>query len=93
MSERLLKNVRLCSLVWGLILSVCIVDISVAVEPNLKSLEVSYTREIQPILKSYCHECHSGKLIEAELDLSTFKEFAQVRKDPKSLAKNQRDAR
>ena len=51
-------------------------------EPNVKSLEQTYEPGIRPLLQRYCHECHSGNVIEADLDLETFAKWADVRKRP-----------
>jgi hypothetical protein len=50
-------------------------------EPDLNTLEQSYQPSIQPLLKTYCHECHSGD--EAEIDLAALKTMADVRRQPK----------
>ena len=49
---------------------------------NAKQLEAAYSSEIQPLIKRFCHECHAGERTEAEIDLTTFDQFAKVRKDP-----------
>ena len=45
-------------------------------------LERAYTAEVRPLLKRYCHKCHSGELIEAEIDLAAFVHWSDVRKRP-----------
>ncbi len=39
----------------------------------------TFTSEIQPLLKEYCFDCHSGDTIEAEMDLSKFTDITDVR--------------
>ena len=48
-----------------------------------RSLEQSYQPSILPLLKSYCHRCHSGRKAEAEIDLASLKTMADVRRQPK----------
>jgi hypothetical protein len=47
------------------------------------SLERAYQAEIQPLLKSYCYECHSGDTQEAEIDLAAFTDLATIRQQTK----------
>ncbi|MEX2169261.1 MAG: DUF1592 domain-containing protein [Pirellulales bacterium] len=49
---------------------------------DLTPLERTYPIEVQPLLKRYCHECHSGDLVEAEIDFSAFATLSDVRKQP-----------
>ncbi|MDB5390599.1 MAG: cytochrome, partial [Planctomycetaceae bacterium] len=56
-------------------------------EFDVKLLEKSYLPEIRALVVRYCHECHSGDRAEAEIDLSTFATFAEVRKHPKAWQK------
>lgn len=58
------------------------VDETRADEPNAKSLEQAYEPDIRPLIQRHCYECHSGNLVEADLDLETFKNWAAVRKHP-----------
>ncbi len=55
----------------------------VAAETLPVELERVYPSDIQPLLRRFCHECHSEKLAEAEIDLTTFTTLADVRKHPK----------
>lgn len=50
---------------------------------DVSKLGDSLTKEIQPLLKKYCHECHSKTVMEADVDLTTFINIADVRKHPK----------
>ncbi|MFP6694513.1 MAG: DUF1587 domain-containing protein, partial [Pirellulales bacterium] len=52
-------------------------------EPDVTVLEQAYQPNIQPLLKTYCHECHSGDEAEAEIDLAAMKTMADVRRQPK----------
>ncbi|HUY34306.1 MAG TPA: DUF1592 domain-containing protein [Pirellulales bacterium] len=56
-------------------------------EPDLTSLGVAYPTEIQPLVARYCHKCHSGERIEAEIDLASFATWADVRKHPPTWQK------
>eukprot|EP00456_Euglypha_rotunda_P001213 TRINITY_DN1021_c0_g1_i1.p1 TRINITY_DN1021_c0_g1~~TRINITY_DN1021_c0_g1_i1.p1 ORF type:complete len:1414 (-),score=292.66 TRINITY_DN1021_c0_g1_i1:1425-5666(-) len=56
---------------------------STLVANDVSKLGDSLTKEIQPLLKRYCHECHSKSLMEADVDLTTFVNLADVRKHPK----------
>lgn len=51
-------------------------------EPS-PSLEASYQSEIQPLLKQFCFECHSGETLEAEIDLAAYKNVESIRKQAK----------
>ncbi|MCU0880977.1 MAG: hypothetical protein MUF06_24680 [Pirellulaceae bacterium] len=46
-------------------------------------LETAYRAEIQPLLKSYCYECHSDDTQEAEIDLAAFTDLAAIRQQTK----------
>ncbi|WP_425619455.1 DUF1592 domain-containing protein [Anatilimnocola sp. NA78] len=43
-------------------------------------LATTYSAEIRVLVGRYCHECHSAKRMEAEIDLTTFATLADVRK-------------
>lgn len=51
--------------------------------PGAKSIEQAYQPKIRPLLKRYCHECHSADRMEAEIDLTAFTTITDVRKRPK----------
>ncbi|MFP6874623.1 MAG: DUF1592 domain-containing protein [Verrucomicrobiales bacterium] len=50
-------------------------------------LDRAYATEIRPLMEHYCFECHSGEDAEAEIDLDSFKEVADIRRDTKSWIK------
>lgn len=52
-------------------------------DSDVAAQAASYKAEITPLLKRYCHECHSGERTEADVDLATFATFEDVRKHPK----------
>ncbi len=52
-------------------------------EAAVASLGNSYKTEILPLVTRYCHECHSAKRMEADVDLTTFTSIAEIRKHPK----------
>lgn len=54
-----------------------------AADAELTALGERYPTEIRPLLLRYCHECHSGDRLEAEIDLSAFPTLAEVRKRPR----------
>jgi hypothetical protein len=56
-------------------------------EPDWKALESAYANEVRPLVVRHCHECHSGESPEADVDLTAFATFADVRKVPKSWQK------
>lgn len=79
MSHRLLASVPLAAL--GLILlAVGSPPVPVAAADSPAD---EYTKSIRPLIARYCHECHSGKQAEADLDLSTFATLADVKKATK----------
>ena len=49
-------------------------------EPDVTALQQTYQPNIHPLLKTYCHECHSGEDAEAEIDLAALKTMAAVRR-------------
>jgi hypothetical protein len=48
-----------------------------------QSLNKAYVSEVQPLLKKYCYECHSGDTLEAEIDLAVFADLTAIRKQTK----------
>ena len=50
---------------------------------HAQDLAPAYQGEIQPLLKTYCYECHSGDTLEADLDFAAFRDLASVRKHAK----------
>ncbi len=70
---------RVCCLFW-LIVS-CVVSDSIAAEPiPFDVLGTEYARDIKPVLKQFCLNCHSTAKQEGELDLERFAALADVRK-------------
>jgi hypothetical protein len=53
-----------------------------AEEPNPTSLEQSFQPQIRPLVARYCHDCHGPEVAEADLDLSSFANWAAVRTQP-----------
>ncbi|MBS0202619.1 MAG: DUF1592 domain-containing protein [Planctomycetes bacterium] len=51
-----------------------------AQDAAIAALGSKYKSDILPLLSKYCHECHSAKLMEADIDLTTFTSLAEVRK-------------
>jgi len=54
---------------------------------DVKTLEQAYQPEIRQLLERYCHECHSEKRTEADIDFTTFAAWADVRKHPQTWQK------
>jgi hypothetical protein len=50
---------------------------------DFNALEKTYQPEIRNLIVRYCNDCHTGDGAEAEIDLSTFNTFADVRKHPR----------
>ncbi|MEX2174883.1 MAG: DUF1592 domain-containing protein [Pirellulaceae bacterium] len=51
-------------------------------ETKFLALGASYEKDVQPLVARYCVDCHAAEQPEADLDLSSFAAFAQVRKQP-----------
>ncbi len=49
-----------------------------------QQLRAAYTSKIQPLVVRYCHECHSARRMEADLDLRVFATFADLQKHPQA---------
>ena len=47
------------------------------------ALANSYKTDVLPLLAKYCHECHSPKKMEADVDLTVFTSLTEVRKHAK----------
>lgn len=69
------------------VLLALICQLAAGAEPEAKDLEKNYGGEIRPLLATYCLKCHSGDLIEAEVDLGAIGTFADVRKHPETWQK------
>ena len=73
-----MKSVLL-GLTLSLVTLVCVRPLN-AQQSDAK-LAADYSSWIQPLLKKFCFECHSGDRIEAEIDLSSFATTADMRRD------------
>lgn len=62
--------------------TIALADIALG-QDDVASLTTSYKTEIIPLLTKYCHECHSPKQTEADVDLTIFTAVAEIRKHPK----------
>src|SRR5688572_26989697 len=60
---------------------------AVAAERDAKELEPLYASAIRPLVTKYCQDCHGKELQEAELDLTAFANFGDVRKHPQAWQK------
>ena len=54
---------------------------------SFDGLQKQYRRQIQPLLKQFCLECHSTEAKEGELDLERFAALDDVRRDPPAWQK------
>jgi hypothetical protein len=53
----------------------------VAKDPTPADPQATYAKDIQPLLKRFCLDCHSLKIKKGELDLERFSSLAEARKD------------
>jgi hypothetical protein len=54
-----------------------------AQEPEWNTLAGTYTKQIRPLLETYCQRCHGPNRQEADLDLGRFTKLADIRKSPR----------
>lgn len=54
---------------------------STADDATDQRLAGEYVNSVQPLLKKFCHECHSADQVEAEIDLGRFETMTDVRRD------------
>ena len=52
-------------------------------QADFQRLEQPFTGDVRSLLTRYCHECHAGKRLEADVDLAAYATLADVRKQPK----------
>ncbi|MEX2213880.1 MAG: DUF1592 domain-containing protein [Phycisphaeraceae bacterium] len=52
-------------------------------DADLAAMDKAFGSDIQPLLKTFCYECHSGELPEADIDLTVYKSLADLRKHTK----------
>lgn len=60
---------------------------ALAAPPDVQRLEEQYQPTIRPLLARYCDECHNRETAEAEVDLTAFATWADVRKQPETWLK------
>jgi len=53
-----------------------------AKSPAIDGFAPAYTADVRPLIAKYCDDCHSGDLIESQVDLGSFLDFASVRRNP-----------
>ncbi|MEZ6065996.1 MAG: DUF1592 domain-containing protein, partial [Planctomycetaceae bacterium] len=63
---------------------------SVAPQSGQPTLERGLSNDIQPLLRRYCFECHSGEVTEADIDLAKFSGIADCRLDTETWIKVRR---
>lgn len=61
--------------------------VAAAAEPTPAEFEAAYSAKIRPLVVKYCQECHGPQMMEAELDLSTYGKFADLKKHPQAWQK------
>lgn len=49
---------------------------------TLENARTSFATDVRPLIAKYCDDCHSGDLIEAQVDLGAVTDFDAVRRDP-----------
>ncbi len=70
------------------LLSLLFATASAAAEPgDLSALQQSYEATVLPLVKQLCFDCHSGDVLEADVDLAAFESFAAVRRGPRIWVK------
>ncbi len=74
----LLIRMWICALLLALF-CLCL-PVAAADEPDIRALENSYSTEIRPLAARYCHKCHSEDRTEADIDLASLADWADVRK-------------
>ncbi|MCU0872936.1 MAG: DUF1587 domain-containing protein, partial [Pirellulaceae bacterium] len=47
-------------------------------EPNGDALGRTYEQDVRPLVRQYCHACHSAQLTEAEIDFEPLASFAEA---------------
>ncbi len=62
-------------------------QVAEAEEIGAKTLEEVYEPKVRPLLARYCEKCHSAELIEADVDLSLFPSWLDVRRHPETWQK------
>jgi hypothetical protein len=50
--------------------------------PAFDALEQAYQEQVRPLIAKHCDECHSGDLIESQIDLGGMPTFGDVRRLP-----------
>ena len=58
-----------------------------AADADVTAMDQAFTGEIQPLLKAYCVECHSGELPDADIDLTLYKSLSDIRRHTKEWQK------
>src|SRR5689334_14293286 len=57
-------------------------------EPNAKSLDVAYQREIRPLMERYCHDCHGASdVVEGDINLAAMKNWDDVARHSRTWQK------
>jgi hypothetical protein len=64
--------------VW-LLLLMCSQDTTRLAAEDASAFDLTYSSEIAPLLDQYCFDCHAGDTIEADLDLSEYRDTAGIR--------------
>ena len=73
---------RLTLVAFGLSAAVALPVQAGQSDANVAALGQAYEREIRPLLRRYCHECHADDRTEADIDLAEFVTMTDVRERP-----------
>jgi hypothetical protein len=74
----------LAALSLALLAQICLAPARAATDgADMAALAEPYQKEVAPLLTRYCHACHAGDVVEADLDLSAFATLAEVRRQPR----------
>ena len=69
--------------VWSSLILFALLPLAQAVEPNWDALSRNYEQDIQPLVRRYCHTCHSAQRTEADIDFEPLARFAEARRHAK----------
>jgi hypothetical protein len=77
--------------VWGMIVAALVVccepAAAAAQDADWDAVDRTYQSQIEPLLKRYCHECHSRDTTEAQIDFGVIAALADIRLQPETWQK------
>jgi hypothetical protein len=68
-------------------LVVCCGSAAAGQEADWATVDRTYQSQIEPLLKRYCHECHSRDTTEAQIDFGVIAALADIRRQPETWQK------